>query len=93
MSDGFKSPLLPLGLGSVPSGLQAGSGHGPLPFIVGAVAVEPVIPVPDDSYGGEGGGGGYIASDYTEFNLRELFKDDEDLVEIMTIVLSSGVLD
>ncbi len=65
----------------------------PHPLLLGTgtyVPPEPDVPVRDakSSYSAV-----YIRRDDTEEDLRKLFKDDEDLVEIMTIILSSGVLD
>lgn len=74
-----------------------GRGNGPHPLLLGVgeyvEPVEPVVPVKE-----AGGSYGMVRSlqidlDTSTEDLRKLLKDDEDLIEIMSIVLSSGVLD
>lgn len=84
---------LPFGVGV--SAETIGRGHGPLPFILGVVGV-PVVVVPPTV---GGGGGGYVAAPPEWIGKRpdrlieRIRQDDDDLLEILMIVVTSGKLD
>ena len=81
MSNGYISPILPLGIGVIGE-TGIGSGYGPLPFLVGVETVGPV---------GVYGGGGT----YDRIIERKLDRDEDfdDLMNMYINIVASGILE